>query len=98
MGQVTLSPKFTKQLDEICAHIARSSQQSAEEFGEKALELVQSFPAQPRLGPVVPEYNDRGLRERLYKNHRILYRLRGDDVEVVAIFHGSRRLPRTPPG
>jgi len=39
---------------------------------------------------LVPEYANKNLREKIYGNYRIIYRLKEDSVEIVAIFHGSR--------
>jgi len=58
---------------------------------------VESTPDQPLLGSVVPKCDRPDLRERLYQNYRIVYRLRGDLVEIVTITHGARRLPVHPP-
>jgi plasmid stabilization system protein ParE len=52
----------------------------------------------PRLGAEVPEYGDETIREVLEHPYRIVYRVTTDRIEVVAIIHGARRLPRTPPG
>ena len=49
---------------------------------------------QPRLGPVVPEYEDETLRELFVDPYRIVYRLLDDQVDIVAVVHGARRMPR----
>ncbi|GJQ48813.1 plasmid stabilization system protein [Candidatus Kuenenia stuttgartiensis] len=41
---------------------------------------------------MVPEYGDEDLREKIYENYRIVYRIKGELIEVVAICHGSRLL------
>ena len=98
MAQLIWSPRAIADLDQICDDIDRASPGNARPFAAKAHALVGTIPGQPYLGPMVPEYNDPDFRERQHYNHRILYRLRGADVEVVAIYHAARRLPRTPPG
>jgi len=49
----------------------------------------------PRLGPVVPEYNDDTLRELLEQPYRIIYRLLDKQVDVIAVIHAARRPPRS---
>jgi plasmid stabilization system protein ParE len=98
MARVIWAPQAAQDLDNTCDYLARSSATYARTFAEQVIALVESIPAQPRLGAVVPEYGQEDLRERLFHNYRIIYRLRGEDVEVVTIVHGARRLPRTPPG
>jgi plasmid stabilization system protein ParE len=58
-------------------------------------EMLEQF---PYLGGVVPEYKDESLREILEYPYRIMYRVLEDRVQIVAVIHGARRLPRTPPG
>ncbi len=48
----------------------------------------------PRLGAEVPEYEDESLRELLEGPYRIVYRVYEDRVDVAAVVHGSRRMPR----
>src|SRR5205823_2711520 len=85
--------RAVQDLDDICEYIARSSQEYARMFAQQVMALAESIPAQPRLGGVVPEYDQEDVRERLLHSYRIIYRLRGDDVEVVSIVHGARRRP-----
>ena len=43
-------------------------------------------------------YPGSGLREVYEHPYRIVYRVEDDDVEVAAVYHSARRLPRSPPG
>jgi toxin ParE1/3/4 len=97
MAQLVWSPDAIQDLNSICAYIARNSERYAGAFVEHVTRIVESIPDQPLLGSVVPEYERPDLRERLYQNYRIVYRLRGDLVEIVTITHGARRLPVHPP-
>jgi toxin ParE1/3/4 len=85
-------------VDDICTQIARTSPQFARLFAEQVVALAESLPEQPHLGSVVPEYDQEDIRERLLHNYRVIYRLRDENVEIVSVVHGARRLPRTPPG
>jgi toxin ParE1/3/4 len=98
MAELTWSPRAMQDLDDICDRIARNSQQYARLFAEQVTALVETIPQFPQLGSVVPECARDDLRERLFQNYRIIYRVKGDDVEVVINTHGARRLPTRPPG
>lgn len=98
MARLTWADHAIHDLDEICAHLARTSVEYARTFASQVRAVAESIPAQPMLGAVVPEYDQVDLRERFYHNHRIIYRIRGEDIEIVTIFLATRRLPRTPPG
>ena len=54
------------------------------------LQMVESIPSNPKLARIVPEYGDPDLRERIYQGYRIVYRLKEDAIEIVAICHGAR--------
>lgn len=98
MAQLIWSPRAIRDLDEASEYIARTSENYARLFARGVVALAESIPAQPCLGAVVPEYEQDDLRERQYHSHRIIYRVRDEDIELVTIIHGARRLPRTPPG
>ncbi|MDP1759256.1 MAG: type II toxin-antitoxin system RelE/ParE family toxin [Thermodesulfovibrionales bacterium] len=61
-------------------------------FAKKILATVKSIPQFPKASRVVPEYNDENLREKIYENYRIVYRIKEEVIEIVAICHGSRLL------
>jgi toxin ParE1/3/4 len=48
----------------------------------------------PLIGGVVEEYDDPSLRELIEVPYRIIYRVLDAQVDVVAVVHAARRLPR----
>jgi plasmid stabilization system protein ParE len=52
---------------------------------------------QPLLGAEVPEYVDADIRELFEHPYRIMYRVAGQEIQIIGAIHSSRRLPRTPP-
>ena len=46
----------------------------------------------PWSGRVVPEINVREIREVIEPPYRIVYRIRGDEIESTSFLHGSRGL------
>ena len=91
-GSIRWSPRAIAQLEEICEHIAQDSEQYAVLFAKRVMGIVGAIPKFPRAGRVVPEYGDQDLREKLYNNYRIVYRLKEKTVEIVVITHGARPL------
>ncbi len=90
--EIRWSPRAASDVEDIYAYIARDSEHYAAIFASQVLEIVRAIPTFPRSGRVVPEYRDNNLREKLFGNYRIVYRLREDVVEIVAIHHGARLL------
>ncbi len=96
MVKLIWSPGALNDLDSACEFIARDSERYAYLFAERIVALIERIPQNPLLGAVVAEYNREDLRERLFQNYRIVYRLSSDRVEVVSITHGARLLPPLP--
>jgi len=97
MAKLIWSPQALSDLEGICDYIARDSDRYAKLFAERVLALVEGIPQHPLLGAIVPEYQREELRERLFQNYRIVYRVRTDSVEIVTISHAARLLPQRPP-
>jgi toxin ParE1/3/4 len=81
-------------LQAVQAYIARHSEQYALGMVERIFERSEVLASQPRLGQVVPEYEDETLRELFVDPYRIVSRLLDDQVDIVAVVHGARRMPR----
>jgi toxin ParE1/3/4 len=92
--KIKWSPRAASNLEEICNYIAKDSEYYAILFAKKITNIVKAISQFPKSGRIVPEYNDENLRERIYGNYRIVYRLKGDIVEIVAICHGARSSDR----
>jgi toxin ParE1/3/4 len=44
----------------------------------------------PQAFPLLPEWEEQGIRRRSYGNYLIFYRIAGDVVEILHILHGAR--------
>ncbi len=82
-----------RNLDEEAAYIAADDPQPAQLVVERVLNAVETLAAHPALGRPgrVP-----GTRELVVTHTRYLvpYRVRGQVVEVLRVFHTSRRPPQ----
>ncbi len=96
MAKLIWSPRALNDLQGICEYIARDSERYAALFAQRVIALAESFPRHPLLGAVVPEYGREELRERLFQNYRIVYRVRAEAIEIVTVTHAARLLPPTP--
>lgn len=85
-------------LDDIRAletYIARRSPQYAQSMVQRIFDRGDGLSSQPRLGPAIASYEAQGLREVFENPYRIIYRIHRERVEIIAVVHGSRQLPRT---
>ncbi len=82
-------------LQSIQAYIARHSVQYAQGMVTRIFIRTDLLSDHPRLGAMVPEYEDETLRELFEHPYRIVYRLVSDDrADVVAVVHAARLMPR----
>ncbi len=51
---------------------------------------IATFPASGRM---VPEYEAPDIREVIESPYRIIYRIKADDIDVLAVVHGAQLLP-----
>ena len=90
--KIKWSPRAASNLEDICDYIAKDSEYYAILFAKKVTAIIKAIPQFPKSGRIVPEYNDENLREKIYENYRIVYRLKGGLIEIVAICHGAKPL------
>ncbi|MBI1821264.1 MAG: type II toxin-antitoxin system RelE/ParE family toxin [Nitrospirae bacterium] len=86
------SPRAVSNLEDICIYIAKDSRFFASFFAQKVFSIIKSLPKFSKSGRMVPEYGDETIREKIYKNYRIVYRINGPIIEIVAICHGTKPL------
>ena len=90
--QIRWSPRAVYHLEEICKYIAKDSEYYATLFAKRVVGIVKDIPRFPKAGRIVPEYKDENLREKIYQNYRIVYRLKRNIIEIVAVVHSARQM------
>jgi plasmid stabilization system protein ParE len=93
--KIRWSPRAASNFEDICSYIAKDSPHYASLFAKKINFIVKTIPQFPKSGRVVPEYKDENIREKIYENYRIVYRLKGGLIEIAAICHGARPLNKS---
>jgi toxin ParE1/3/4 len=91
--QIRWSPRAASNFEDICNYIAKDSQYYAAHFAKRVNALIKTIPQFPSSERIVPEYKDETLREKIYENYRIVYRIKSGFIEIVAVCHGARILP-----
>jgi toxin ParE1/3/4 len=93
MAKLIWSPKSLKDLELIFEFIEIDSRDYARIFINKIVEIAKNIPVFPLAGRIVPEYQEDDIREKIYKSHRIIYRIRVDEIiEIVTVFHQAQIL------
>lgn len=76
-------------LDNIAEYIALDSEYYANDFVKRIVDQVEHLAQYPEIGRIVPEVNDVQIREIIYHNYRIVYKVNVDDICILIITHGS---------
>jgi len=94
MGQIRWTEKASSDLENIHTFISKDSPIYANQFIEALLNATGFLVKTPNCGRKVPELENYGFRELIYKGYRIVYRVinNSKDIEVLAIVHSSRDL------
>ena len=90
--KIRWSPRAASNLEDICTYIAKDSEYYASLFAKKIFAIIEDIPQFPKAGRIVPEYGNETIREKIYANYRIVYRITEEFIEIVAICHGARQL------
>ncbi|MHA1283644.1 MAG: type II toxin-antitoxin system RelE/ParE family toxin [Promethearchaeota archaeon] len=92
MVKIEWSAKAEDDLNEIIEYIAQDSIEFAISFYEQIKKKVENLIRFPRIGRKVPEYNDSNIRELIFKNYRLIYKIIDDKIQIIRLIHGSRNL------
>ena len=76
-------------LNSIAEYISKDSEYYAEDFVKRIIEQVERLYQFPEIGRKVPEQNDDNVREIIYHNYRLVYKLSDDKIYISIISHGS---------
>ncbi len=90
MAEIEWSLKAENDLNEIIDYIAQDSLEYALSFYEEVREKVENLIQFPKMGRIVPELDESNIRELILRNYRIIYRILGEKIQIVRLFHGSR--------
>ena len=95
MIRVLWSRQAVEDVEAIKFYISRDSVRYAQLVAERIVEAVDRLTIFPQSGRIVPEVGDETIREVIFGNYRIVYRISDVGIEILTVFHASRlfRLP-----
>lgn len=77
----------------IYAHIAQESPVYADRTVDRLTRRSEQVAQFPRSGRMVPEYQVPDIREVIERPYRIIYRIKPNQIDVLAVFHSAQELP-----
>ena len=63
-----------------------------EYLNDRIFESIENLESFPKMGRKVPELNNPMIRELILQNYRIIYKYNEDNIIIITISHGSRKL------
>ncbi len=69
---------------------------AAERFRRKCEDSLRRLEAFPESGRMIPEFPELPYREVIVTPYRFFYRVSGENVWIVAVWHGAQ-IPDSPP-
>jgi toxin ParE1/3/4 len=82
-------------LDAIYAYIAQDSPEYALRIVDRLTRRSQQIADMPLSGRRVPVYEMDQVREVVERPYRIIYHIKPDQIDVVAVLHGARDILRS---
>ena len=91
--KILWSPLAVDRVSEIAEYIAQDNPVTAESWINTVFKKVEELKAFPESGRVVPEIDNKNIRELIYGNYRIIYRIEEKRLSVLTVRHGKQMLP-----
>ena len=91
--KIQWSPLSVERISEIADYIAQDSPVAAEKWVHSIFDRVVQIKDFSRSGHVVPELNRKDIREIIFANYRIIYRIETRIVSILTVRHSRQILP-----
>ena len=82
-----------ERVSEIAQYIARDDTSAASRWVDALFKRVDRVKEFPQSGRQVPEANRQDLREILFGNYRVIYRIEIKRISILTVRHGKQLLP-----
>jgi len=86
------SQEALEDIESIATYIEKDSPMYAQSVVSKFFEKAEILKEFTNLGRVVPELNDRSIREIFVYSYRLIYKIDSNTILFVAVVHGKRVL------
>ena len=79
-------------LSEIENFISQDSPDRARKFVDQIIEHAECLSDNPLSGRTVSEISNPDIRELIFRKYRIVYRIKGNNLDILTVFEGHRLL------
>jgi toxin ParE1/3/4 len=96
MARVVWTDPGFESLEDARRYIAQHSRRTALSVVERIVQATRQLETFPDSGRLLPDSDEPDVREIIVVGYRVIYRVIDDDVEILLVRHGSRRLGDIP--
>lgn len=79
-------------LSAIYNYVAQTSPQYASRFVERITTRSEQITTFPLSGRTVPEFENQQIREVIAGSYRIIYYIKPEQIDILAVIHGSQQI------
>jgi len=95
MVKIVWTQLSTNDLKDVFDYIALDSKRFAQITVNKIYIRAQDIIDNPYVGRIVPEFNDKKIREVISGNYRVVYKIINEfQVDILRVYHSARQLKR----
>jgi len=91
--KIIWSPLAIERATEIAEYISLDNVTASQNWIDSIFEKVKILETSSEIGRIVPEIERNEIREILYGNYRIIYRIEKYSISILTIRHGKQILP-----
>ncbi len=88
--KIIWSPLSKSQLTDIAEYIALDKPKAANRWLKNLFKEVEKLKLFPKSGRKVPEINQDKIREIIFGNYRIIYKIEKDVIIIASVRHGKQ--------
>ena len=92
MAELEWTNQALDDIDAIAKFIAKDSLIYAKSVIKNLFRAVDKIETFPEIGRIVPELDDKNIREVISGNYRIIYRINANLLQVLTVYHSNRLL------
>ena len=91
--KIIWSPLSVEKIEEIANYIREDNVNASIAWVKAVFSKIERLKRYPKSGRIVPESEREDIREVIYRNYRIVYRVDKSRLIILTIRHGKQLLP-----
>ena len=91
--KIIWSPLAIDRISEIAEYISQDNPNASVKWIDNIFTKIEQLNEFPESGRIVPEMSRNNIRELIYGNYRIVYRIESEQISILTVRHFKQILP-----